>query len=136
MSPAPLHAGDPPTPRISAKPNIIYFIIDEPGYYELSHMGHPEMRTPNIGRLAAEGVRFTQFLTGSSVCAPTRCALLTGKHSGHSTVRNNGGFDPLVAGERALGTLLKGAGYATGGFGKWGVGDRALAGANRGGSGQ
>ncbi len=117
-----------PLPGAASKPNIIHFIIDELGYYELSHMGHPDLRTPNIDRLAAEGTRFTQLLAGSSVCAPTRCALLTGKHAGHSTVRNNGGFDPLLPGEETIGTILKRAGYATGGFGKWGVGGRGTSG--------
>ncbi|MBL9081879.1 MAG: sulfatase-like hydrolase/transferase, partial [Planctomycetales bacterium] len=73
------------------KPNVVYFIIDELGYYELSGMGHPEHVTPNIDRLMADGVRFTQCLAGGPVCAPTRCALLTGKHAGHMTVRANGG---------------------------------------------
>jgi arylsulfatase A-like enzyme len=118
--PAPIHAAE--------KPNIVYFIIDELGYYELSHMGHPEFRTPNIDRLAAEGTRFTQFLAGSSVCAPTRCTLLTGKHTGHCTVRNNGGFDPLLPGEETIGSVLRRAGYATGGFGKWGTGGRGTSG--------
>jgi arylsulfatase A-like enzyme len=116
---------DEPKP---SKPNIVYFIIDELGYYELSHMGHLEMRTPNIDRLAAEGTRFTQCLAGSSVCAPTRCALLTGKHMGHATVRNNGGFDPLLPGEPTIGSMLQQAGYATGGFGKWGNGGRGTSG--------
>jgi arylsulfatase A len=110
------------------KPNIVYFMIDELGYYEMSHMGHPELRTPNIDRLAAEGLRFTQCLAGSAVCAPTRCALLTGRHPGHMTVRNNGGFDPLMPGEETIGSMLKQAGYATGGFGKWGVGGRGTSG--------
>src|SRR5881409_2547804 len=105
-------------------PNIVYMVIDELGYYELSCMGHPEHRTPNIDRLAAEGVRFTQCLAGGPVCAPTRCTLLTGKHTGHSTIRANGGFDPLRVGEETLGSALKSAGYATGGFGKWGNGAR------------
>ncbi len=109
-------------------PNVVYFIIDELGYYELSHMGHPEMRTPNIDRLAREGVRFTQCLAGSCVCAPTRCCLMTGKHSGHTSVRANNGFTPLRAGEATLGSMLKQAGYATGGFGKWGCGGRGTAG--------
>jgi len=74
-------------PAAVDRPNIVYFMIDELGYYELSLMGHPEFRTPNIDRLAAEGTRFTQFLAGSSVCAPTRCTFLTGKHTGHCTVR-------------------------------------------------
>lgn len=110
------------------KPNIVYFIIDELGYYEQSHMGHPEMRTPNVDRLAAEGVRFSQCLAGGPVCAPTRCALLTGKHAGHMTVRRNNGFEPLREGEETLGSVLRRAGYATGGFGKWGNGGRGTSG--------
>ena len=111
-----------------SKPNIIYLISDELGYYELSCMGHPQLRTPNLDRLAAEGTRFTQFMAGGNVCAPTRCTLLTGKHTGHATVRNNGGFDPLLPGEETIGSVLKRAGYATGGFGKWGVGGRGTSG--------
>ena len=111
-----------------SRPNIIYFIIDELGYYESSHMGHPVMRTPNIDRLAAEGTRFTQLLAGANVCAPTRCAVLTGKHTGHSTIRNNGGFDPLLPGEETIGSVLQRAGYRTGGFGKWGNGGRGTSG--------
>lgn len=110
------------------KPNIVYFIIDELGYYELSCMGHPEMKTPNIDRLAAEGTRFTQFLAGSSVCAPTRCCLMTGKHSGHSSLRTNGGWEAIRAGEETVASLLKKAGYACGGFGKWGCGGRGTSG--------
>ncbi len=109
-------------------PNIVYFVIDELGYYELSGMGHPEHRTPNIDRLAAEGTRFTQCLAGGPVCAPTRCALLTGKHAGHMTVRSNGGFVPLREGEETIASVLKRAGYATGGFGKWGNGARGTSG--------
>lgn len=116
----PLHA--------AAKPNIVHFVIDELGYYELSCMGHPVHRTPHIDRLAAEGVRFTQCLAGGPVCAPTRCALLTGKHAGHMTVRANGGFDPLREGEETIGSVLRRAGYATGGFGKWGNGARGTSG--------
>ena len=93
--------------QAAEKPNIVYFIIDELGYYEQSHMGHPEMRTPNIDRLAAEGVRFSQMLAGAPVCAPTRCALLTGKHAGHMTVRNNPGSDPLLEGEETIGSMLR-----------------------------
>jgi len=115
-------------PVQAQRPNIVYFIIDELGYYESSHMGHPAFRTPNIDRLAAEGTRFTQLLAGSSVCAPTRCTLLTGKHTGHCSVRNNGGFDPLLLGEETIASVLKRAGYATGGFGKWGCGGRGTSG--------
>jgi arylsulfatase A-like enzyme len=112
----------------SRPPNIVYFIIDELGYYELSCMGHPQHRTPNFDRLAAEGVRFTQCLAGGPVCAPTRCTLLTGKHTGHSTIRANGGFDPLREGEETLGSVLKRAGYTCGGLGKWGNGARGTSG--------
>jgi arylsulfatase A-like enzyme len=117
-----------PAQAQSPQPNIVYFIIDELGYYELSCMGHPEHRTPNIDQLASAGVRFTQCLAGGPVCAPTRCALLTGKHAGHMTIRANGGFDPLREGEETLGSVLKNAGYATGGFGKWGNGARGTSG--------
>ncbi len=109
-------------------PNIVYFMSDELGYYELSCLGHPHHRTPNIDRLASEGVRFTRCLAGSSVCAPTRCCLLTGKHSGHTSVRLNGGGTPLRAGEATIASMLHDAGYATGGFGKWGCGGRGSTG--------
>lgn len=110
------------------KPNIVYMMSDELGYYELSCMGHPHFRTPNVDRLAKEGIRFTQALAGSSVCAPTRCCLMTGKHSGHTSVRKNGGGTPLRAEEETVGSVLKRAGYATGGFGKWGCGGRGSTG--------
>jgi arylsulfatase A-like enzyme len=110
------------------KPNVVYFIIDELGYYENSACGHTVHRTPNIDRLMADGIRFTQCLAGGPVCAPTRCALLTGKHAGHMTVRANNGFTPLREGEATLGSMFKKAGYATGGFGKWGNGGRGTSG--------
>ncbi len=106
------------------RPNIVYIVSDELGYYELSCMGHPHFQTPNIDRLAAEGIRFTQTLAGSSLCAPTRCCLMTGKHSGHTSVRTNGGGTPLRADEPTIASVLKQVGYATGGFGKWGCGGR------------
>ncbi|MCP5517040.1 MAG: sulfatase-like hydrolase/transferase [Verrucomicrobiales bacterium] len=109
-------------------PNVIYFMADELGYYELSGLGNPHLQTPNLDRMAAEGVRFTQALAGSSVCAPTRACLMTGKHSGHTSVRSNGGGTPLRAGEPTIASLLKEAGYATGGFGKWGCGGRGSTG--------
>ncbi len=114
-----------PRPR---KPNIVYIMSDELGYYELSCMGHPHFVTPTIDRLAEEGIRFTQALAGSSVCAPTRCCLMTGKHAGHASVRKNGGGTPLRAEEETLASVLKREGYATGGFGKWGCGGRGSTG--------
>jgi arylsulfatase A-like enzyme len=112
----------------SATPNVIYIMADELGYYEPSYMGNPNIQTPNIDRMAAEGIRFTQGLAGSAVCAPTRCCFLTGKHSGHTSVRLNGGGTPLRAEEETIASILKPLGYATGGFGKWGNGGRGSTG--------
>jgi arylsulfatase A-like enzyme len=103
-------------------------VADELGYFEPGYAGNPHLLTPNLDRLAAEGVRFTQGLAGSAVCAPTRACLLTGKHSGHTSVRLNGGGTPLRAGEATIASMLKPLGYATGGFGKWGVGGRGSTG--------
>jgi len=105
------------------RPNIVYIMMDEWGYYESSGMGHPILRTPNIDRISAAGMRFTQFLAGGNVCAPTRSALMTGQHTGHTTVRANGGGSALAADDLTIADILKKAGYATGGFGKWGLGD-------------
>jgi arylsulfatase A-like enzyme len=107
-----------------ARPNIIYIVSDELGYHEPGFMGNRNIQTPNLDRLAAEGVVFRNMLAGSSVCAPTRCCLLTGKHSGHTSVRSNGGGTPLRAEEETIASVLKRRGYATGGFGKWGCGGR------------
>lgn len=112
----------------SDQPNIVYIMADELGYYELSCMGNPNLQTPHIDQLGKEGIRFTQGLAGSSVCAPTRCCLMTGKHSGHTSVRTNGGGTPMRKGELTIASLLKERGYATGGFGKWGCGGRGSTG--------
>ena len=105
-------------------PNIVYMMSDELAYYELGHMGNPRIVTPRIDRMAREGIRFTQALAGSPVCAPLRCTLMTGKHAGHASVRANDGGTPLVDGEPTVASMLKQIGYATGGFGKWGCGGR------------
>lgn len=110
------------------KPNIIYLMLDEWGYFESGHMGHSEIITPNIDRFAQEGMRFTNALAGAPVCGPTRCCLLTGLHSGHTSVRSNNGFAPIRANEPTLASMLKAQGYATGGFGKWGIGGRGTSG--------
>ncbi|GAB5444892.1 MAG: arylsulfatase [Fuerstiella sp.] len=110
------------------KPNIIYLMLDEWGYFESGHMGHPELLTPNIDRFAAEGMRFTNAYAGAPVCGPTRCVLLTGLHSGHTSVRVNDGFSPIRADEPTLASILKQSGYATGGYGKWGIGGRGTSG--------
>ena len=110
------------------KPNIIYIMMDEWGYFEWSHMGHPILQTPNIDKLASEGIQFTQFLAGGNVCAPTRSTLMTGQHTGHTTVRSNGGGMALREDDVTIASILKDAGYATGGFGKWGLGDAGTTG--------
>ncbi|MDB4678840.1 sulfatase-like hydrolase/transferase [Rhodopirellula sp.] len=114
--------------NVSAKqtdlPNFVYIMVDELGYYEPGFMGGEKIQTPNIDQMANDGIRFTQLLAGSSVCAPTRCTFLTGKHSGHSSVRSNGGGTPLRKDEITIASMLKTKGYATGGFGKWGCGGR------------
>ena len=107
-----------------ARPNVIYIVSDELGYYEPGFMGNRNLQTPHLDKLAAEGIVFRNMLAGSSVCAPTRCCLLTGKHSGHTSVRSNGGGTPLRAEEETIASVLKTRGYATGGFGKWGCGGR------------
>jgi arylsulfatase A-like enzyme len=111
-----------------SKPNVIYIMMDEWGYFEWSAMGHPILKTPNIDKLASEGMRFTQFLAGGNVCAPTRSTLMTGLHTGHTTVRTNGGALALCAEDVTVADILKKAGYATGGFGKWGLGDAGTTG--------
>ena len=110
------------------KPNIIYLMLDEWGYFESGHMGHTELLTPNIDRFAREGLRFTNAHAGAPVCGPTRCTLLTGLHSGHTSVRVNDGFTPIREDEPTIASMLKGQGYATGGFGKWGIGGRGTSG--------
>lgn len=72
-----------------ARPNIIFILADDMGYGDLSCYGNKIIQTPNIDKLAAEGIRFTQAYAGSAVSSPSRCALLTGKHTGHTTVRDN-----------------------------------------------
>lgn len=114
-----------PTIRAEERPpNIVYIMSDELAYFELGHMGNPYIKTPTIDRFATEGLRFTNALAASPVCAPLRGCLMTGKHSGHSSVRANDGGTPLRAEEETIASMLKQKDYATGGFGKWGAGGR------------
>ncbi|MDB4786339.1 arylsulfatase [Planctomycetaceae bacterium] len=108
--------------------NILYLMLDEWGYFESGHMGHPELLTPNIDRFAREGLRFTNAYAGAPVCGPTRCVLLTGLHTGHTSMRVNDGFSPIREDEPTLASMLSKQGYATGGFGKWGIGGRGTSG--------
>ena len=109
------------------KPNIVYILLDDAGYGDLSCYGQNLFSTPNIDKLAAEGMKFTQHYSGSTVCAPTRCCLMTGMHTGHSHVRGNRevkpeGQAPMPADIVTIPRLLKKGGYTTGAFGKWGLG--------------
>ena len=125
VSKAPAIADQPETSQSNVNPpNIVFIMSDELAYFELSHMGNPYIRTPNIDQMAAEGIRFTQALAAAPVCAPLRGALMTGKHMGHASVRANGGGTPLRADEVTIASMLKQKSYATGGFGKWGAGGR------------
>ena len=105
------------------KPNIIFIMADDLGYAHLGCYGQRKIGTPNVDRMAAEGMRFTQVYAGCSVCAPCRSVLMTGLHMGHTSVRKNDGGTPLLAEDVTVAEVLKKAGYATGGFGKWGIGD-------------
>lgn len=118
-------------------PNIIFILADDLGWGELGCYGQAKIRTPSIDKLAAEGMRFTQCYSGSPVCAPSRCTLLTGLHTGHAYIRDNDelpergdvwgdpafeGQRPILPGTFTLGVMLKAQGYATAAIGKWGLG--------------
>jgi arylsulfatase A-like enzyme len=104
------------------RPNIVLIVADDLGYGDLGCYGQQRIKTPRIDRLATTGLRFTDFYAGSTVCAPSRCALMTGLHTGHCRVRGNS-LVPLEPGDVTLAEVLKGAGYTTGMFGKWGLGE-------------
>lgn len=113
----------------ATKPNIIYILADDLGYGDLGCYGQTQFETPNIDQLAKNGMLFTQHYSGSAVCAPARCALMTGLHTGHTPVRGNQndpdteeGQSPMPADTYTLAHHLQAAGYQTGIFGKWGLG--------------
>jgi arylsulfatase A-like enzyme len=107
----------------TAHPNIVFIMADDLGYGHLGCYGQQHIKTPHIDRMAEEGTRFTQFYAGHCVCAPSRSVLMTGYHTGHTSVRVNGGGSPLLPKDITVAEVLGSAGYATGGFGKWGLGD-------------
>ena len=114
------------TPVVSAqKPNLIFIMADDLGYGDLGCYGQKLIQTPQLDRMAAEGLRFTQFYAGNTVCAPSRCVLMTGRHTGHCTVRGNGEGpeQTLLPDEPTVANLFQDAGYATALIGKWGLGD-------------
>ncbi len=131
-------AAPPPEPP-AAPPNIIFLLADDLGYNELGSYGQHYIETPYIDSIARDGIKFTQFYSGQAVCAPSRAALMTGKHMGHAYIRNNGNPDgmidlraeygwefpgqfPLAPSEVTIAEILQDNGYATGAMGKWGLG--------------
>ncbi len=125
----PLHAAGAPPNR----PNVVFILADDLGWGELGCYGQKKIPTPNIDRLAAQGMRFTRHYSGAPVCAPSRCVLMTGLHLGHAEIRGNlpaktklpefdEGQYPLSAGAHTLAQAFRTAGYATGAIGKWGLG--------------
>ncbi len=108
-------------PQDAPRPNIVFIQADDLGYGDLSCYGQKKFQTPNLDRMAAEGTRFSQYYAGNTVCAPSRCALMTGYHMGHAYVRGNAEI-PLRAEDVTIAKILKNAGYSTGVIGKWGLG--------------
>lgn len=121
--------------KTNTKPNIIYILADDMGYGELGCYGQQKILTPNIDKLASEGIKFTQHYVGTPVCGPSRCNLLTGRNSGHAYIRGNVGLLPYKENVNepgsypipetmpTLGELFKKAGYINGVIGKWGLGN-------------
>lgn len=123
----------PASAAASPQPNIVFILADDLGWGELGCYGQKKIPTPNIDRLASEGLRFTHHNSGAPVCAPSRCVLLTGKHLGHAEIRGNQqasarfpefkeGQHPLTSAALTLPSVLRNAGYSTAAFGKWGLG--------------
>jgi len=123
--------------QVPKRPNIVFFLADDLGYGELGCYGQRKIKTPHIDELAREGMKFLQYYSGNPVCAPSRCTLMTGLHTGHAQIRGNrqvggkeawklgstiGGQWPLEAGTVTVAKILQQAGYTTGAFGKWGLG--------------
>jgi len=124
------------------RPNIVFIMADDLGYADLGSYGQKLIRTPNLDRLATQGTRFTDVYAGAPICAPSRCVLMTGLHTGHCRIRGNG---PRVGGEiesfgeggrrlsltdddRTVAEALQAAGYVSGAMGKWGIGEPGTAG--------
>lgn len=113
--------------KYGQRPNIIFILADDLGYGDVGTFGQQKIKTPNIDRLAKQGMRFTQFYSGTSVCAPSRSSFMTGQHTGHTPIRGNKetkpeGQWPLPDSAVTVAEVLKSAGYVTGDFGKWGLG--------------
>ncbi|MFT3936436.1 MAG: arylsulfatase [Chitinophagaceae bacterium] len=114
-------------------PNIIFILADDLGYSDLGCYGQKKTETPNIDAMAKEGMRFTQFYAGTTVCAPSRTSFLTGLHTGHAVIRGNEGYKPigqvpLPDSVVTIASILQTNGYETAAFGKWGMGDISTSG--------
>jgi len=121
----------PPSARAEVhrrKPNIVLILADDLGVGELGCYGQSKIKTPAIDRLATEGMRWTQWYAGANVCAPSRCSLLTGLHTGHTAIRTNGAGQFLKNDDTTLAEVLSNAGYETAAFGKYGLGNEGTAG--------
>ena len=104
------------------KPNIILIVADDLGYRNLGCYGQKHIQTPALDQMAAEGLKFTRFYAGNSLCLPSRVCLMTGLHTGHSRVRVNGGggkHPPIHEEDTTMATMMKAGGYLTGMTGKW-----------------
>ena len=112
--------------QASTPPNVLLIQADDLGYGDLSAYGQVRFETPALDRLAREGIRFTQYYAGSTVCAPSRTTLMTGLHTGHAWIRGNGGIPggdvPLRLEDVTLAQVMRDAGYRTALIGKWGLG--------------
>lgn len=122
----------------SKQPNVVFILADDLGYGDVGAFGQTKIKTPNLDRMAAEGMRLTQHYAGNAVCAPSRCVLMTGLHPGHTFIRDNRqakgvvlprmgkptseGQHPIPDSAFTMAEAFKSAGYVTGGFGKWGLG--------------
>ena len=116
------------------KPNVVFILADDLGYGDIGCYGQHLIETPNIDRLAASGMKFTQYYAGTSVCAPSRSSFMTGQHIGHTPIRGNYEIEPegqlpLPDSAFTIAEMFKKAGYVTGAFGKWGLGFPASEGA-------
>jgi arylsulfatase A-like enzyme len=110
------------------KPNIILIVADDLGFGEVGYYGQQRIKTPRIDEMASKGIAFSQFYAGATVCAPSRCTLITGRHNGHATVRgnaqpNNTIIQSLLAEDFTVAEMLKSRGYDTACIGKWGLGE-------------